>query len=360
MRIIIFVLFISFIFCVGKYYVTLLNRAVKKETKKLQIIFYVFSFFLAFCTINVFSTLGIFLVHFLVFSIIVEGINFLVSRLSKKEKNLWKKLYTYSIISILLTVFFFTYGFINIRNIKETSYEIATTKNITEKKILFLSDSHYGKVLKKSGLEKLKENIEKEEFDLFLLGGDIIDENTTKEEMEEIFSIFGSIKTKLGTYFIYGNHDRQKYTKKKAFTEEELEETIRKNKIEILKDETKILGDIVLIGREDLGTKRKSIEELLTKEEQEKFVIVVDHQPVEYNNLKKLGVDLVLSGHTHAGQIFPAGYFIKWFHMSDLWYGYEKRETLNAIVSSGLSGWGYPIRTQEHSEYVIVNIRKEG
>lgn len=357
MKIIIFLIFIGFIFLVGKYYVRICHRFLKKEKKQYEIMIYFLSFFLAFYTINIFSTVGIFLIHFLVFSLVIELINFCNKKLPTKERKNWNILYTYSIIPLLLTILFFTYGFINIRNVVETKYEVTTTKETGKKKILFLSDSHYGKVLKRNGLEKLKEKVEKEDLDLFLLGGDIVDENTTKEEMEEIFSILGSIKTKLGTYFIYGNHDRQKYTKKKAFTEEELKEVLKKNKIEILSDEKKDLGEILIIGREDLSPKRKKLEELLTKENEEKYVILMDHQPTEYQNASLLGVDLILSGHTHAGQIFPAGYFIKWFHMAELYYGKKEVENMTAIVSSGLAGWGYPIRTQAHSEYVIIEIK---
>jgi len=118
-------------------------------------------------------------------------------------------------------------------------------------------------------------------------------------------------------------------------------------------------GDILLVGREDLSASRISSKELLKNQNTEKYIIMVDHQPVEYENNAQSGVDLMLSGHTHAGQIFPAGYLIKWFHMSDLWYGHTKIGNMDAIVSSGLAGWGYPIRTQKNSEYVIIDIQRE-
>lgn len=38
-------------------------------------------------------------------------------------------------------------------------------------------------------------------------------------------------------------------------------------------------------------------------------------------------------------------------------YGHEVRDGMDVIVSSGLVGWGYPIRTEGHSEYVLVHLK---
>lgn len=358
MKILIFLIITSIIILIGKYYNHLINRVLKflkrNEQKKWQISSQFFSYFLAFYTLNFFSSLGIFLMHFLIFSLLTEVLNKIF-----RKNDIWKKLYQISIIPFLLTTIFFSYGFLNIRNIVETSYTLKTHKNISPTKVLLLTDTHYGKVLKKKNLEKLKQKLEKEQIDILLLGGDIVDENTTKEEMKEIFKIIRSIKTTKGKYYIYGNHDRQKYTKKKEFTEEELEKTIKENNIEILKDEKKEIENILIIGRDDLSNKRKKLEELLTETINEKYIILIDHQPTDYEKASSLGVDLILSGHTHAGQIFPAGSIIKWFKMADLWYGRKTVGQMEAIVSSGLAGWGYPIRTEKHSEYVLINIEKE-
>ena len=62
-------------------------------------------------------------------------------------------------------------------------------------------------------------------------------------------------------------------------------------------------------------------------------------------------IDLELSGHTHAGQIWPIGHFTEM--AGQLNYGLYQRGSCKVIVSSGEAGWGYSMRTQEHCEYVI-------
>ena len=44
------------------------------------------------------------------------------------------------------------------------------------------------------------------------------------------------------------------------------------------------------------------------------------------------------------------------FHFDELNYGKIKQGNLNAVVTSGIAGWGYPIRTERYSEYVVLNI----
>ncbi len=360
MRLLIFITLLTIICLIGKYYTKILTRleklTIKKKNKAIVFIETFLAYTLAFCTINFFSSLGIFLVHFLFFSLIAELINWLI----KKQKfKTWHTIYQASLLPLIFTGLFFTYGYINIRSVVSTNYELTSSKDVSLN-ILFISDSHYGTVLNKNSLDKIIKEISSKEFDLVLLGGDIVDENTTKEQMMEIFAAIGKINTTYGSYFIYGNHDRQRYTTTKSYTEEELVENIQKNNIEILKDTKKdITENITLVGREDRSLNRASIEELIKETDNQKYTIMVDHQPVDYEKSSQLGVDLLLSGHTHAGQIFPAGYFIKWFHMSDLYYGHTKIKNMDAIVSSGLAGWGYPIRTQQHSEYVTIKIAKK-
>jgi len=98
------------------------------------------------------------------------------------------------VIPFFLTLILFIYGFFNIRNIVLTSYEISTTKNLSSSfRILFVSDAHYGTVLEKNDLDQICNELANYSFDVVILGGDIVDENTSFKEMKEIFSTFGNL-----------------------------------------------------------------------------------------------------------------------------------------------------------------------
>ena len=90
--------------------------------------------------------------------------------------------------------------------------------------------------------------------------------------------------------------------------------------------------------------------------DQERYYIVADHQPRDMDENASAGYDLMLSGHTHAGQMWPVGLFTTLFDRGTVNYGQKSFGDMELIVSSGMAGWGYPLRTGKHSEFVVVNI----
>ena len=86
----------------------------------------------------------------------------------------------------------------------------------------------------------------------------------------------------------------------------------------------------------------------------------MDPPPKEHVQSGRVGTDLLLSGHTHGGQIWPAQYLFAIAKFDDAVYGYTQiDENTQAIVTSGLAGWGYPVKTASPAEYVIIDIKKK-
>jgi len=344
------------------YYFKLISRIyllfsvdISKSKKRL---FVFLGIIIGIISFNMFNFTGIFLIHFILISLLFDLIVFVIRKFVLiNNKNIFIKVYKICIVPFIITLVLFVYGYFNIRNIVETKYTInvGMEENL---RILLITDSHYGNILKKNNLEKIKDDLDKVDADIVLLGGDIVDEYTDKAEMKYIFNFFSNIKNKYGIYYIYGNHDKQRYKSIPSYTDDELENEILLNDIKILKDEyLEIRNNVVLVGRNDKSLGRKSVKDVLSGVDKDDYIIMLDHQPLDYVEVEKNGVDLILSGHTHGGQIFPIGLFIDWFKTADLSYGHEKVNNMNAIVSSGFSGWGYPIRTQAHSEYVVIDLK---
>jgi predicted MPP superfamily phosphohydrolase len=84
-------------------------------------------------------------------------------------------------------------------------------------------------------------------------------------------------------------------------------------------------------------------------------VIVIDHNP---KSIHEYGgeADLVLSGHTHRGQLFPANLITRAIYTAD--YGHYRKgtEAPDLIVTSGAGIWGPPIRVGTHCEIVCVSL----
>jgi len=297
-------------------------------------------------------------IYFCAFLLLTDFITFIIRLLCKRDNKAWKMIRNFMLLPLLCTVIVFTYGMINARNIVRTEYGVSTDKIIRAEgyKIALLSDVHYGKLNNKSDLKRLAENLSTQEIDAVILCGDIVDEDTTKAQMQDIFSIFGAIKSSYGSYFIFGNHDKQPYNKQPNFTETELISAAERNGIAVLDDTAVNIGDdILLVGRRDRTDERKSVEELLVGADSSKYIIFVDHQPYEFNMKADAGVDLQLSGHTHGGQLFPVGTLMDLFHIGDMVYGKKQVGNMTAITTSGITG-SHPIRTQCKSEYVVITI----
>ncbi len=358
------ILIIGFMIAAAFYYNKIIWRIISQFTEKKgksgKISVWILSAGLGVMSCNVFSIVGIYLLHFLVISLIFELLNLLIKGIFKTKSKLWSKIYKLSVIPSVIAAVILGFGYYNARNVVRTEYTVLSNKIFNDYKVLFVSDSHYGTIMKEDGLSSLAARLNEENADFLILGGDIADENTSKDEMKQIFSVLGKVKVKYGVYYISGNHDFQQYSKNKAYTKEELCTVLSDNGISFLQDGyTYINDDILLAGRVDYRDENgQPIEKILAAADKERYIITAEHQPVQYNEAIKCGTDLIVSGHTHAGQVFPAGYFVKLIGQADLVYGHEKIKNTDAVVSSGVAGWGYPIRTEEHSEYVVINIEK--
>jgi predicted MPP superfamily phosphohydrolase len=97
------------------------------------------------------------------------------------------------------------------------------------------------------------------------------------------------------------------------------------------------------------------VEDLLRVAPENLPLIVLDHRPTEIEQLSETSADIVFSGHTHHGQLFPINLITK--KVYELSYGNIKKEKTHFFVSSGIRLWGPPVRTVGKSEILIVNIK---
>lgn len=300
---------------------------------------------------------GMVIIHFLVVSILVDIIYRIVRKRRKKIPEKWDRIYRSGVISIVIVLIIMTYGFINMHQIRETHYELISDKVDGSLRIGAISDLHLGTNMDAVKLSGYCDEIESKKPDVFVLVGDIFDENTKMEEMQKAAKIFGSLKSTYGTYYVLGNHDSNSYVNQPEYTAEELCKTMEEAGVHVLRDQMIDLGGLAIVGRLDASyTERKSTKSLTKGIEEETFTLLLDHQPIELEENAATMVDLQISGHTHAGQIWPTGTLMQLLGMSELNYGYRKIQDMNMIVTSGIGGWGYPIRTGKHCEYLIVDI----
>jgi hypothetical protein len=183
-----------------------------------------------------------------------------------------------------------------------------------------------------------------------------VDDSTTRADMLTACRALGQTDTKYGVWFAYGNHDRG-YFNGRGFSAEELAQALEENHVHILEDEVALVGDLCIVGRRDASFgQRTELAALLEGVDPEKYIIVLDHEPTDYEKEAATAADLVVSGHTHGGQLIPLGTVGELFAGNDRTYGYERRNGTDFIVTSGISDWALHFKTGTRSEYVIIDV----
>ena len=263
-----------------------------------------------------------------------------------------------SLIVVLLTVGVVGYGIYNANQIKYTSYNIEMKKFSLENdmKIVLISDLHLGSINSEKLLGDIVHGINNLKPDIVCMVGDIFNDNynliRNPDRAEELFR---SIKATYGVYAVLGNHDGGK-------TLNEMIGFLERSNINLLNDEYVVIDErLVLVGRLDpspIGgygelSRKKDISEILTSLDINMPIIVMDHTP---SNTQQYGreIDLVLSGHTHKGQLFPFNFITNAIFTVD--YGHYQRDadSPHFIVTSGVSTWGPPIRVGTNNEIVSI------
>lgn len=269
---------------------------------------------------------------YLIYVLMLNALYYVIHKVFK-NKFLDKSFYLCFLIPIIIVIL----GVINVENLHFTTYNLENSDINKDIRMAYVSDVHLS-TLSKGKLERLVDEVSNKDYDIFVIDGDLIDEFSKDSKTQEVIAKLGTIKTKYGLYYVEGNHDLLNNKRRSYLTD---------SGFQVLEDESILIdNNFYLLGRRDTKDKERGNLNNLTYT-LDKPIILLDHQPNVIKNMDPR-VIVQLSGHTHAGQIWPLDYFLK--------YGYYEDKRL--IVSSGVGTWHNPVRTSKYSEIVEVNIKK--
>lgn len=265
------------------------------------------------------------------------------------------------LVVLLLTTVTVTYGMIHARNIKHVSYNVSVSSELQQDiNLVLITDLHLGSLGSESRLDKIVEEINSLDPDIVCIAGDFF--NTDFDSIsncEKAARTLRKISSKYGVYASFGNHDAGQ-------TFEKMTDFLKECNITALSDEYVVIDNLfTLVGRLDgspiggyTGQKRKELSQVLAGVDESLPIIVMDHNPANISQYTD-EVDLILSGHTHKGQIFPGSLITNAMYTVD--YGYYRKDdnSPHVIVSSGIGTWGLPVRVGSNSEIVSVCIKIE-
>ncbi|WNS45437.1 metallophosphoesterase [Paenibacillus sp. MMS20-IR301] len=237
----------------------------------------------------------------------------------------------------------------------EVDKSIGTSVPLT---VAVASDLHLGNIVGNRHLRRMVAEINAMNPDIVLLAGDVLDDSVEPFIRNRMDQQLKLLKARHGVYAVLGNHEYyggsiQQYTKVMADVG-----------IKVLQDEVADIAGLYVVGRKDKTAEsmeaggRLSVKALLDGLDRSRPIIMMDHQPTGFDLAAQAGVDVLLSGHTHRGQIAPNHWITR--RLFELDWGYLLKEKLHVIVSSGYGTWGPPIRLASRSELIKLTVVLEG
>ena len=237
-------------------------------------------------------------------------------------------------------------------NIVVQNLEVKSPKIAEYTRIVQISDIHFSRVIDGRFAEKIVPMINALKPDIVLFTGDYIDKGVANPL--QIAEIMNKIEAPLGKYAVSGNHEF--YT---GYFD--CIEFIEKNGFEFMDGRVLNVGrNIAVGGVMDRGAEEADVfyhedEKVLKQFKNENFNIYLKHRP-ELEDGDSAHFDLMLSGHTHGGQIFPFSILVKIAnrYIAGL---YELENGAKLYVSRGTGSWGPPVRFGATPEITLIELR---
>lgn len=255
-------------------------------------------------------------------------------------------------LSVLMAAGLVVYGYIDAQRIRVRNLQITTDQVLPAEgklRIVQISDVHVGIIIRNSRLDPLLRSIREARPDMLVSTGDLLD-----GELDNIMgdaARFAAIPTPAGKFAILGNHEyyagldrSMEFTRAAGFT--------------ILRDEIVQAAGITILGSDDITgrsftpTGRREAFKKARSEKRDGFVLFLKHQPHIDPNAN---FNLMLSGHTHGGQLFPFGLLVKIYfpHI----YGLVQLSPQKMLyVSRGSGTWGPPVRIFAPPEITVIDL----
>ena len=224
----------------------------------------------------------------------------------------------------------------------------------SELKIVQLSDLHLGSLLGERWLARRIAQVVSLSPDLVVVTGDLVDGEA--RAVEPLAPVLRTLSAPLGVWGVTGNHEYYAGLEKCL-------SVLAAGGIRVLRDEwAEAAPGVVLSGVDDLTARRqlgldgRVLDGAFNGVPKDAVVVHLSHSPLLVREAAARGARLMLSGHTHGGQLWPFVY------LSAIPYPFQagryEVDGMTLVVSRGTGTWGPPMRLFRRSEIVEVVLRR--
>ena len=224
-------------------------------------------------------------------------------------------------------------------------------------RIVQVSDIHVGPTIGRAYVQSMVDEVNALRPDLVAITGDLVD--GTVDRLTDDTAPLADLKSTHGAFFVTGNHEY--YSGAEAWVAE-----VGRLGVRVLRNERVVVQhgatDFDVLGVDDWRAAGMApghghdLDKACEGRDQQRFSLLLAHQPKVIDEAAEQNLDLVLCGHTHGGQIWPANYLVKL--VNPYVYGLHQHTPRTWIyVHAGTGYWGPPMRLKIRSEIVRLTLR---
>jgi predicted MPP superfamily phosphohydrolase len=218
-----------------------------------------------------------------------------------------------------------------------------------------LADVHLSETLRRPFLHRVVERVNGLGVDAVAIVGDLV--SGTVDDLGDDARELTGLRSAHGTYFVTGNHEWY-------FGAQEWIDYLPTLGLKVLRNERISIArggaNFDLAGVDDLSAEDwghglgPNLDAALDGRDTGRPVVLLAHQPAEWPDAVKYGVDLQLSGHTHGGQMWPYGYVVR--REQPVLAGLATRGKSQIYVSKGVGYRGPPVRVGAGPEISLIEL----
>lgn len=219
-------------------------------------------------------------------------------------------------------------------------------------RLAVISDVHLWSVEQGSRLERIAPLVEALEYDVLVSLGDLVEAGFHDQDWAEAAARLSALPAPLGKYAVNGNHEYYADLSARSDAAEAFHQAAG---FRVLSNEVADVGPrLRLAGLAYARPDHEAVAEALRDGSDGRAVVVLEHVPEVGQALDGL-FDLQLSGHSHAGQMWPFTIFVG-MCFSFLRGLYALPGGGSIYVSEGTGTWGPPMRVGTQAEITLVEI----
>ena len=258
--------------------------------------------------------------------------------------------------SVALAVLFCAWGVYSAHEIHSVTLRISNPKIENKLRLVQISDVHIGS-RKPAFLKKVIDQVRTHSPDMLVITGDLVDENVSLTDLAPLALMSCPV------LYCSGNHERY-------IDYAQALETIASHGVKVLTDQSVELLGLRVIGVEDRQQRHEAVAILdqislsvseagaasgIDELDASPFTVLLYHQPDIWDAAKRHGIELMLSGHTHKGQIWPFGLLVKtrYAHVA----GHFQASLSHLFVSQGTGTWGPHMRFGTRCEMTVIDLQ---